>query len=77
MKKWEYLYCCARCAIFAALIKHARDVHENNFNFYPVLCGECDRSYSKWNSLKKHTDNQRKEVVCMSHKYNRYFLITS
>ena len=63
--------CDFRCFDNAALINHARDVHENDPNFI-LYCGECGRSYNKWNSLKKHlhrenSDDRRKEVVCMSH----------
>ena len=40
--------CDFRCFDNAALIKHARDVHENDPNFI-LYCGECGRSYNKWN----------------------------
>ena len=41
------------CRDERALLKHLRDIHENDANFQ-VSCSLCGRTYRKWCSLKKH-----------------------
>jgi len=45
--------CDFRCNGKFILLKHMRDIHENDSNFH-VTCELCGRTYKKWNSLKKH-----------------------
>ena len=41
------------CLDERALLKHLREIHENDANFQ-VSCSLCGRTYRKWCSLKKH-----------------------
>ena len=59
-------FCDFRCYDDKSLLKHIRDIHENDPNFV-VYCSQCGRSYKKWSSLKKHLHREHPSAYIFTH----------